>query len=166
MQSPRERFQDIIEKFDMAMLVTTALDGSLHGRPMSIAQIEESGRVWLVTGRHSGKIDEVTSNPEVAITFQNGQRFAALAGRARVVTDAAKVKELWSEPWRVWFPDGPEDTNLVLLDIETSAGEYWDNTGVSGLRYIVDAAKAYFSGTTPAKEQLEEDPAGHGKVTL
>lgn len=162
----KERFQTIIERFDMAMLVTTTVDGTLRGRPMGVAKIEDDGRVWFITNRHSGKIDDIEARPIVGVTFQSGQRFASLTGRARLVHDAAKATELWSEAWRVWFPEGPDDTSLVLIEVQTSVGEYWDNAAQHGIRYLVDAAKAYFSGTTPETEQADEDPAGHGKVKM
>jgi hypothetical protein len=45
----------------------------------------------------------------------------------------------------------------------TSAGEYWDNSGTSGVKYLVEAGKALRTGTRP---DVDRDPKVHGKVEL
>ncbi|MBA3480646.1 MAG: hypothetical protein H0T51_02420 [Pirellulales bacterium] len=43
------------------------------------------------------------------------------------------------------------------------SGEYWDNSGLSGVKYFIEAGKAYLSGTKP---DVAGDPRIHGKVNL
>src|SRR3954464_7761859 len=38
--------------------------------------------------------------------------YVSLSGSARIVKDAEKLKELWSEAFRVWFPAGLDDPEL------------------------------------------------------
>jgi hypothetical protein len=50
-----------------------------------------------------------------------------------------------------------------LLRVHGDAGEYWDNTGTGGIKYLIEAGRAYLSGTKP---DVAGDPKVHGKVAL
>lgn len=63
----------------------------------------------------------------------------------------------------MWFPGGKDDLNLVLLRVNGTAGEYWDNSGTSGLKYLIEAGSALITGSRP---DVGEDPEVHGKVGL
>ncbi len=71
------------------------------------------------------------------------------------------IDRLWSEPWRVWFPDGKDDPNLVLLKVEPTGGEYWDNSGLEGMKYVFEGLKAVLKGERP-----ETDATQHAKVAM
>ena len=36
-------------------------------------------------------------------------------------------------------------------------GEYWDNSGTSGVKYVIEAGKALLTGTRP---EIDRDPKG------
>ena len=72
-----------------------------------------------------------------------------------------KVRELWDESYKVWFPGGVEDPDIELISVRPERGEYWDTTGGNRAKYLWEAAKAYVSGTTP-----EIDESQHGRVNL
>lgn len=61
------------------------------------------------------------------------------------------------------FPGGKDDPSIVLLRVDVTAGEYWDNSGTSGLKYLIEAGKALVTGDRP---DLGNDPKVHGKVNL
>jgi general stress protein 26 len=70
------------------------------------------------------------------ITFQNASQFAFISGTVRIMRDRALIDRLWSEAWRAWFSGGKDDPSLCILKIEAREGEYWDNSGVKGVRYL------------------------------
>lgn len=159
--SPREQFQETLKRFDNAMLVTKTLEGQLRARPMAVAQCESDGDLWFVTDDESGKTDEIARDPNVAVVFQSGAHFLSLTGTATLCRDRDKVEALWNEAWRVWFPEGVDDKNLVLVNVTTTDGEYWDVSGLKGLQYLFDAGKAYLKGEQPAVGEQQ-----HGHVSL
>ena len=159
----RERFYKILKNFDSGMLTTRALDGELRARPMAMAEVEDDADLWFATGIDSGKIDEIQADPRVAVTFQSDRSWASVTGTGQIVRDRAKIDELWSEAWEVWFPDGKDDPDLVLLRVAVSEGEYWDQSGAKGLKFLAKAAAAY---VTDSELQGEDDPDTHGKVNL
>lgn len=147
--APRENFQDLITDFDNAMLVTATPTGQLRARPMRIANIQQDASMWFATGLRSGKTEEIQNDSHVAVVFQGGGKYVSMSGIASVSRNPAKIDELWNEAWKVWFPEGKSDPSLALLHVSPQEGEYWDNSGASGLQYLFEAGKAYLQGEKP-----------------
>ncbi len=160
---PDAKLKELLADFTTAMLVTRAPAGELRSRPMVIADVEDDGSIWLMTQRHSPKMDEVAQDHDVNLSLQSDLQFVSISGRAMPVDDRSKIDELWDESWKTWFPGGRDDPELTLLRIHILRGEYWDNSGLSGIKYLIEAGRAYLSGTTP---DVESDPKIHGKVDL
>jgi len=156
----RNHLQDLVSDFDVAMLVTHTANG-IHARPMAIARLDDGMGAFLVTDINSFKIDEINANPHAVLTFQSARRFASVLGELTVLRDPQLIEQMWKEAWKVWFPDGKSDPNIALLKFTAHEGEYWDNAGMHGLKYVYDAAKAYVAGETP-----KTDDAQHAKVRL
>jgi general stress protein 26 len=157
----QEKLIDLIQDFDDAMLVTKSDDGSLDARPMQIAHVSDDGELWFVSDRNSGKIADLMLERDVAVTMQSSRKFVTISGECRVVDDRARIESLWQESWKVWFPEGKSDPSIVLLKIESQRGEYWDNSGLTGLKYLVRAGKAYLQG-----ERAETDAAINAAIEL
>ena len=145
----KKRFVRILKQFHAGMLVTRSEDGSLHSRPMIVADIADEKDVYFVTKLDSGKVDEIKSDPTVNVSFQGGNDYLSLSGQASCHHDPAKLRELWNEAWKVWFPDGPDDPEIVLIKVDSQCGEYWDNSGLNLARFLFETGTAYFTGTTP-----------------
>lgn len=160
------KFCDLLNKFDTAFLITHVGNDKLHGRPMAIAQLEEFPQgcdLWFVTSYDTPKMDEIRSNSQVLVTFQNkNDQFLTLSGRAELLRDPQKVSELWREPFKVWFPQGKEDPSLVLIQVRAEHGEYWDNGGLNKVSFLFEAMKAYATGDTVNVKEGGQ----HGKVSL
>lgn len=161
--TPHDKFRELLAGFQMAMLVTRADDGQLRSRPMAIAQAEPDGTLWFLTQRGSGKVQEIDRDHQVNVSLQSATQFLSLSGMATPVYDRRKLSELWNDSWKIWFPRGQDDPTLILLRFDGAAGEYWDNSGASGIKYLFEAGKALMTGTRP---DVEHDPQVHGKVRL
>jgi general stress protein 26 len=157
------KLRDLLADFGLGILVTRTADGRLRGRPMAVAEVEPDGTLWFATDRHSVKVDELASDSHVAVTMQSHRKFVSLSGTAAVVDDREKARRLWKAEWSVWFPGGQDDPSLVLLRVDAQAGEYWDNGGMGGLKYLIQAGKALLTGTRP---DVGDDPRVHAKVNL
>lgn len=157
------RLHDILQDFDEAMLVTRTADGRMRSRPMALAKVEADGTLWFATDRHSGKIEEIARDSHVNVALQSTKRFVSISGTARPVEDSGKISQLWAESWKLWFPGGKDDPSLVLVEVRGESGEYWDYSGPRGIKYLIEAGKAYLRGDRP---HVENDPKMHGKVAL
>jgi general stress protein 26 len=160
--SPDIKLHELLDEFGVAMLVTRTPNGDLRGRPMALAEAQPDGTLWFATDRHSAKVDELDRDGHVVVTMQSKTKFVSLSGKAAVIDDRAKLAQLWKAEWKVWF-SGKDDPNIVLLRVDGTAGEYWDNSGTSGLKYLIEAGKALVTGSRP---DVGDDPKVHGKVAL
>ena len=162
-QANRRRLIEIARSFRTAMVTTHASGGELHTRPMSIARVDDHGDMWFATGARSGKLMEVEANSSVGLVMQRGLRFAALRGTGEALIDRTLARMLWSEAWRPWFPGGPSDPELKLLCVHVKQGEFWDLTGIRGVRYVVDALRHSLAGT-----RMGDEPDGdrHGVASF
>jgi general stress protein 26 len=152
---------EMLKDFSTAMLVTEAADGNLHARPMSIAELKPDAEMYFAAHRGSPKVEAITANSTALVTFQSSSEYASLTGKASVVSDRSLIARLWSEAWKVWFPAGKDDPNLILIRFDPSTAEFWDNSGTEGIKYLFEGVKAYLQGRQP-----DPDPSVNAKVTL
>ncbi|MBS0659102.1 MAG: pyridoxamine 5'-phosphate oxidase family protein [Verrucomicrobia bacterium] len=146
----RLHFHRLLKGFGTAMLATRATDGGIHVRPMAIAHFEDCGRFWFFTGADTLKTYEIEADSRVQLIFQDdGSAYVTARGRAELSTDRALIAQYWKEPFRAWFPGGQDDPNLQLISVLPEEGEYWDNQGLQGVKYLFEAARAYVTGSTP-----------------
>jgi len=155
-----ERVLELFREFDSAMLVTHTSDGGMHGRPMSLAEVEPDGTIWFMTDQTSHKAAEIQADARALVVFQSSKRFVVANGGIALVNNREKIRELWKAADKLWFHD-ENDPNIVLLRFSPVDAEYWDTSGLRGLKYAFKAAKAYVTGQE-AKKELE--PEVHGKV--
>ena len=144
-----EKIKELIEGIEFAMLTTADLDGTLRSRPMAAQKTEFNGDLWFFTGADSPKIHEIEHDQHVNVSFASpkDQHYVSLSGRAQIVRDREKIKELWDPSLKAWFPEGPEDPNVVLLKVNVEKGEYWDSPS-SVVAHVVGMAKAIATGTS------------------
>lgn len=145
-QTTREHLLSILKDFDTAMLVTLTGDGCMRGRPLQIAEIDANDQLYFCTAIDSGKVKELEADPRVAITMQSKMKYASLSGRARLTQERTLIDRLYKEDWKVFFPEGKADPTLAILIVDPIEGEYWDNSGLAGVRFLVEAVKAYVKG--------------------
>jgi general stress protein 26 len=161
--TPEVKLKELALEFGVGMLVTRTPEGRLRARPMAVAEVGADGCLWFVTDRHAGKMAEIGRDGQVAVTMQSSTKFVSLSGRAIPVEDRAKAAALWKAEFQVWFPKGKDDPDLILVRVDATEGEYWDNSGTGGLKYLIQAGRALLTGMRP---DVGRDPKVHGKVDL
>jgi general stress protein 26 len=152
---------DIIEGFDAAMLTTLDKRNGLRARPMAVAKLNRDGAVYFLTDAGSPKVGEIENNSKVTVTFQSGWQFATLSGKAEIIDNRSLIGRVWKDSYKTWFPKGQDDPNLKLIRVEPQEAEYWDNAGTQGVKYAVEAIRAFVSGERP-----NVDPDQHAKVKM
>ena len=154
------KLDEMIKDIDFAMLTTVAEDGSLHSRPMSTQRAEFDGNLWFFTQASAPKVGEIEHEQRVNVSYAKpeSQRYVSVSGRATVVRDRAKIKELWSPELKAWFPGGADDPDLALLKVAVERAEYWDSPS-SAVAHAISFVKAMVTGQ-PA------DPGENEKIEL
>ena len=123
---------DLLEKIDTAMLTTVGPDGFLVSRPLSTRASSFDGkRVWFFTEADSPKVAEIARHPKVNLAYASSDRntYVSLAGTAEVNRDRRRIGRLWTDAMKAFFPNGKDDPNLVLLEVQVRSIEYWDGPG-------------------------------------
>lgn len=143
------KLAELIKDTEFAMLTTVDADGSLRSRPMALQPREFDGELWFFTKASTPKVDEVEREEEVNVSFArpDKQHYVSVSGKARVVRDRAKIKELWSPELKAWFPEGSDDPDLALLRVRAERAEYWDGRS-SVVSHLIGLAKAVATGTS------------------
>ena len=100
-----DKLRGMIGSTRFCMLATVQSDGSLRSRPMAAQQTDYSaqGQLWFFTQRHSHKVDELKQQPNVNVAFvaQGETLFISVSGKAELVLDKQKMKDMWSPPLKV-----------------------------------------------------------------
>lgn len=140
-----ERMWEIAGDTDFCMFVT--LEGkSPWARPMSTIARSNEKKIYMLTDRNSVKDDQIKANPHVALAYASNPTFMTVRGVASLSSDREKIKELWSPGAQVFWPEGPEDANVIIIMVTPHEAEYWD-----GDNRLVSTAKfawALATGTT------------------
>lgn len=158
MQSDTEKLSRLLEHFSHGML-TTRRRGLLRSRPMAIMESLPPGRIVFFSNVDSGKLEELNDDPSANVAMQDGSRFVSISGTVRIYRDTDRATELWKESQRAWFPEGPADPALVLIEVEPHYVEYWDRSSPSALQLLLNPSETDL-------EVLDDENAEHGKIEL
>jgi general stress protein 26 len=155
-----QKLGELIKDIRIAMLTTALPDGSLRSRPMATQETRFDGTLWFFTQSDAGKVHEIEDDTHVNISYADpkSQTYVSVSGRARVNRDRAKIKELWSAPLRAWFPDGSDDPQIALLQVEVETAEYWDSSS-SAMVHLIGMVKAVTTGQS-------YEPGENEKISL
>lgn len=146
-QANTAKLAELIKGIRTAMFTTIGSDGQLHTRPMYTQQAEFDGDLWFFSDADAPKIAEIRADDHVLITFDGTakNRYAAVRGRAEVVRDPEKARELWNIHAKGWWPGGPDDPKMTLIRVRVESAEYWDGPSHAG--YFMNLLKAVATGS-------------------
>ncbi|MET0232353.1 MAG: pyridoxamine 5'-phosphate oxidase family protein [Rhodanobacteraceae bacterium] len=149
-----EKLGELIDGIEVAMLTTHAADGSMVSRPLQTLKFDGGGELVFFTSVSSRKIDELTANHDVNLAYANPskQNYVSVRGTARIDRDRATIDALWSPVQKIFFPQGKDDPDLVVLRVRVRDAAYWESAG----NFIARALDF-------AHGMLSKDPADLGK---
>lgn len=147
MSADLRKLCELIEGIEVAMLTTHAADGSLVSRPLQTLEFDASGELVFFTAADSRKIDELHANPDVNLAYANPSRqtYVSVRGRARIDRDRATIDALWSPVQKIFFAQGKDDPNLVVLRVHVRDAAYWESAG-NFIARALDFASGMLSG--------------------
>jgi general stress protein 26 len=155
-QEDRQKLVDLMNDMPIAMFTTFGPDGP-RSIPMARQQVEPGAELWFITARDTAHVRALATEPHVALTFSARDAWVAMTGRARVVDDLEKLKELWNTFAEAWLPGGPEDPDAVLLHVDVEKAEWWDTPG-GKVASLISFAKTKLTGDTYDAEHGTVEP--------
>ncbi len=145
-----ELLQALVRGFDRAMLVSRCGE-SMRSRPTTVANADDSRRLWLLSGIVGDSLDELNQDPNVNVVMQDGTRFCSVTGTARIAR-ASGDETIWNDEQRAWLAYRARRSSLLLIEVMPQYAEYWDRSGLRGLRFDAPQAAA-------AQERASSAPA-------
>jgi len=149
MPNNAERVWDIIEKAGVGML-TTRFAGGLRARPLEPRPDRKAGVIGFITDVRGSKDDEVEASPDACLVViePKDRAYLSITGRAAVSRDRAKAARIWTKTDDVWWPGGPDNPNVRVLEFYPSAAELWDGPASAAVAAF-EFAKARLTGRKP-----------------
>lgn len=139
---------EIARKVRTAMITSRGADGKLTSRPMTSQQVDFDGTAWFFVSRTADLVADIARDGQVNVGYAGSGSWLSLSGTASVVDDRARKNELWNEFVQAWFPNGPDDPDVVLLKVDADSAEYWNTPGGKP-RALFEMAKARVTGNRP-----------------
>lgn len=143
---------DLIKGTRFCMLAHRHTDGSLHSHPLTTQNktLGEDGCLYFFVSRSTELGQRLRADGNVNLSYANTEKdtWVSVTGTARVLQDPEKTKELFSVMAKAWFPGGPEDPDLELVEVRIDEAEYW-NVKENKLLQLLKMGKAAATGTRP-----------------
>ena len=153
MSDQKEEFKtvgEMIESIEIAMLTSVDKEtGVLESRPMATVKREFDGKVYFFTNAAADKTSDAATTRQVNVAYSDidSEKYVSLSGSAKVLRDRETLEKYWNPLLKAWFPEGLEDPNLALLEIEVSRAEYWKGVS-SRIVQFLEIVRATLTGTT------------------
>jgi general stress protein 26 len=158
-KNPHEVLWDLIEDTRFCMLAHRHEDGSLHAHPMTTQnrKLEADGCLYFFVSRSTevGRRLQQDGNVNLAYANPGKDSWVSITGTARILEDMEKKKELFNAMAKAWFPDGPEDADMELVEVKIEQAEYW-NVKENKLVQMMKMGKSAVTGKRPGLGEHRE----------
>lgn len=158
-----QRLYDLIDEIETAMFTTRRPDGHLVSRPMAVQKRAAGADLWFVTMRGSHKLDEIANDDHVNLSFYKDRtrEWVSASGRARIVEDRAKIRELYAPDWRAWFGDeggandgSPDDPRMILVGVDIDMAMFMEVNKPQPI-VLFEVVKGMITGKAPDVGKVE-----------
>jgi len=129
-KSARQTLWDLIKDIKFGMFTHRHASGLMHSQPLTTQNksMDEGNKLYFFVSRSGEIVEKITQDDNVNVSYANpdDDRYVSVSGKALVVEDMGKKEALWTPMAKAWFPGGPTDPDVALLEVLISHAEYWD----------------------------------------
>lgn len=164
MTTELEKFYELADDIEVAMMTTRRPDGHLRSRAMANQKRAAGADIWFVTAEGADKLREIATDPHVNLSYfrESTMEWISVSGTAVISRDRAKIKELFAEDWKMWFGhEGdprhgtPDDPRLVLIGVMAHAVEFLEVNKPKPV-VLYELVKGWLTGTQPDLGTMHE----------
>lgn len=160
-QAAVEKLKELSGKAKTFMFTTSIQSEYPTTRPMTVQEVDETGRLWFISSGESHNVDEIKENNRVQMYFSNTDKYEFLyvLGEAELHTDKALIEKYWNDIANAWFEEGKDDPKIRVVSVKPVDSYYWDTKHSK----IVSLVKIGWAAITGAKI---EDGGIEGKLKV
>ena len=153
-ETDHQKLWELIKDTKFGMFTHQQVGGMLHSQPLTTQNkaMDEGATLYFFVPRKGEIAEHAVEHDQVNVAYANpgNDSYVSVSGQALIVEDMGKKEALWSSMAKAWFPGGPTDPNLALLQVRITHAEYWDVTE-SKMVQLAKMAKAALTGEPPEK---------------
>ena len=157
MASELDKFYEMVESIETAMMTTRRVDGHLRSRAMANQKRAGGADLWFVTSEGSAKLADLTHDPHINLTYyrESSREWVSVSGLATVTRDREKIHELYATDWGAWFADEgdprhgtPDDPRMVLIGVQIHGAEFLEVNKPRPM-ILFELVKGWLTGSEP-----------------
>lgn len=157
------RLWAMIRDTRFGMLTHRHPDGSLHAHPLTTQNRElgPKGILYFFVSKATEVGQRLRQDGNVNLSYANPSKdsWVSIAGEARISTDRDAVERLFNPMAKAWFPGGPTDPDLELVEVHIRHAEYWDVKESKAVQLLKMASAAATGERASMGEHQEVDIA-------
>ena len=158
-RASHETLWELIKDTRFCMLAHRHADGTLHSHPLTTQNkaLDEGASLYFFVSRRSEVGQRLQADGNVNLAYANPGKdtWVSITGTARVLDDLAKKRELFNVFAKAWFPGGPEDPDMELVEVRIHEAEYW-NVKENQLLQVLKMFKSAVTGNPPHMGEHKE----------
>ena len=147
-----EKLWNLVKGIKFGMFTHRHASGMLHSQPLTTQNkaLDEGATLFFFVSRQGEVAGHIIDDDHVNVSYASpsDDSYVSISGQALIVEDQSKKEALWSPMAKAWFPGGPTDSDLALLQVRITHAEYWDVTA-SKMVQLAKMAKAAITGEPP-----------------
>lgn len=163
-KNPHDRLWELIRDARFGMLTHRHPDGSLHAHPLTTQNRElgPKGILYFFVSKATEVGRRLRTDGNVNLSYANPSKdtWVSIAGEARISNDREAVERLFSPMAKAWFPGGPSDPDLELVEVHIRQAEYWDVKDSKAVQLLKIASAAVTGERASMGEHREVDVTG------
>jgi general stress protein 26 len=164
MKDELEKFYELVEDIEIAMMTTRRPDGHLRSRAMANQKRAAGADLWFVTNEGSDKLTDLDHDPHLNLAYyrDSTKEWISVSGIAAPSRDRSKIRELYAPDWKMWFPEEgdsrhgtADDPRMVLIGVQTHAAEFLEVNKPKPV-ILYELVKGWITRTEPDLGKMHE----------
>lgn len=121
----------IMRDIDVCMMTTKTSTGGLESRPMSNNRdVDYAGDSYFFADINGSAAQEIAAHAEVNLAYSaqpllGKNNYISITGTAGLIRDKEMLRQHWVKDVALWFKDGLDSPNIVLIHVKASSIKYW-----------------------------------------
>jgi general stress protein 26 len=157
MTSQLDKFYELIDDIEIAMMTTRRPDGHLESRAMANQKRVPGADLWFVTADGTAKLRDLAADPHVNLSYYKDRtrEWISVSGIATISRDRQKIRELYATDWKAWFADEgdprhgtPDDPRFVLIGVDIHAAVFLEVNKPQPV-VLYEVVKGWLTGSKP-----------------